>query len=63
VKSLKELVARTEEGKYLLSIQGINYLSTTTEAMHQCTDIGISVKSYANLKNGFWRKFVSLIPI
>ena len=28
VKSLKELVDRTEEGKYLLSIRGINYLST-----------------------------------
>jgi len=28
VKSLRELVDRTEEGKYLLSIPGINYLST-----------------------------------
>jgi len=45
VKSLIQLVDRTEEGKYLLSIRGINYLSTAA----LLAELG-PLKSYQNAK-------------
>lgn len=52
VKSLIQLVDRTEEGKYLLSIRGINYLSTAA----LLAELG-PLKSYQNVgriaPNGF----------
>ena len=45
VKSLVQLVDRTEEGKYLLSIPGINYLSTAA----MLAELG-PLKSYQNSK-------------
>jgi len=45
IKSLVQLVDRTEEGKYLLSIPGINYLSTAA----LLAELG-PLKSYQNAK-------------